>query len=169
MFIEKSEWGKFGDYKRLPSGESIIYLDESCKTVTKIRNPFAKDALKNLHAQDIIYEHLVHNILFPATRYRLTGVSEDYGEIRLIYSQAYIADNFNIPTDRIIDEYMTRGLGLSPEDRYYYGNEYVAITDVSAASDNVLFDGEKLFFIDPIIKMKKPATEILAHYYKIMK
>lgn len=42
LFIQKSEWNRFGDRKRLPSGESIVYLSVDGKTITKIRNPFAK-------------------------------------------------------------------------------------------------------------------------------
>lgn len=58
-----------------------------------------------------------------------------------------------------------KGLGLKIEDRYFYTNEYIAITDVSADGDNVLFDNERLFFIDPIIKFKQPAIVVLNHYY----
>lgn len=51
-------------------------------------------------------------------------------------------------------------MGLQPEDHYYFGNEYLSITDVSADSDNVLKDERgELFFIDPIIKLKKPAFQ----------
>ena len=55
---------------------------------------------------------------------------------------------------------------MRTEDRYYYANDYLAITDVSADGDNVLMDGDTLYFINPIIKMKKPAPEVLDYYYK---
>lgn len=35
--------------------------------------------------------------------------------------------------------------------------------------DNVLYDGEKLYFIDPIIKLKRPAKEVLNYYYAQLK
>ena len=45
----------------------------------------------------------------------------------------------------------------------YYGNEYFSITDVGADGDNVLVDNNgHLYFIDPIIKFKKPAKDVLA-------
>ena len=48
------------------------------------------------------------------------------------------------------------------DGRYYYGNEYVSVTDVGTASDNVLKgDNGELYFIDPIIKLKKPAPEVI--------
>jgi hypothetical protein len=65
-----------------------------------------------------------------------------------------------------IDAYLLKGLGLNIENRYFYTNEYIAITDVSADGDNVLSDNDHLFFIDPIIKFKQPATVVLNHYYE---
>ena len=169
LFVEKSEWENLGDRKRLPSGESIVYLSPDGQEVIKLRNPFAKSAIKQMHASDAIYEHLIHNILFPNTRYRFKGISEDIGGVRIVLSQRYISDVFTIPTQAEIDRYLVEGLGLVKENNYFYGNEWIAITDVFADGDNVLADGENLYFIDPIIKFKKPAPEVLEHYYKTLK
>ena len=169
LFIEKSEWETLGDRKRLPSGESIVYLNEDGTEVIKLRNPFAKSVVKRLHAQDAIYEHLIHNILFPTTRYRFRGICEDVDGVRMVLTQKYISDIFTIPTQEDIDRYLIEGLGLAREDRFYYGNDYVAVTDVFAEGDNVLTDGVKLYFIDPIIRFKRPATEVLVYYYKLLK
>ena len=169
MYIEKKDWKKYGDRKRLPSGESIVYLNREGNQVTKVRNPFAKSTIKNMHAQDAIYEHLIHNILFPNTRYRLEGISEDADGVRIVLSQKYIPDTFAASTQQDIDAYLINGLGLKIENRYYYANDYIAITDVSADGDNVLTDGKLLFFIDPIIMMKRPAIEVLEYYYRVLK
>lgn len=169
LFVEKSEWEKLGDRKRLPSGESIVYLSPDGQEVIKLRNPFAKSAIKQMNATDAIYEHLIHNILFPNTRYRFMGISEDMGGVRIILSQRYVSDVFTIPTQDEIDRYLVEGLGFEKESHYFYGNDMIAVTDVFADGDNVLADGENLYFIDPIIKFKKPATEVLDHYYKILK
>ena len=72
LFIDKSEWHKFGERKQLPSGESIVFINDREDVITKIRNPFAKSVIKGLHACDVIYEHLIHNILFPNSRYKFT-------------------------------------------------------------------------------------------------
>ena len=69
----------------------------------------------------------------------------------------------------VIDNYLIEGLGLTIENRYFYGNDYVAVTDVSADGDNVLTDGKNLYFIDPIIKLKRPAIEVLEYYYGQLK
>lgn len=169
LYIDKTKWVNYGDRKRLPSGESIVYLTADEKEVIKLRSPFAKSVIKRLHAQDALYEHLIHNILFPTTRYRFKGVTQDAGGVRFVLKQRYIADIFDIPTQREIDRYLTDGLGLVPEERYYYGNEYLAVTDVSTDGDNVLTDGKSLYFIDPIIRFKKPATEVLEYYYGFMR
>ncbi len=169
LFIDKSEWHKFGERKRLPSGESIVFINDREDVITKIRNPFAKSVLKELHAYDVIYEHLIHNILFPNSRYKFTGISEDSDNVRFILQQRYLSDKFIAPSQTLIDTYLIQGLGLKIENRYYYANSYIAITDVSANSDNVLFDGRQLYFIDPIIKFKQPATIVLDYYYKLLK
>lgn len=168
LFVEKSEWGTLGDRKSLPSGESIVYLNEDGTGVIKLRNPFAKSVVKCMHAQDAVYEHLIHNILFPTTRYRFKGICEDSDGVRMVLTQQYISDIFTIPTQEDIDLFLIEGLGLTKEDRYYYGNDYVAVTDVFADGDNVLTDGEKLYFIDPIIKFKKPAPMVLEYYYGLL-
>lgn len=169
LFIAKSEWSKFGDRKRLPSGESIVFLNDNEDVVTKIRDPFAKSVIKNLHACDAIYEHLVHNILFPNSRYKFVGISADFGGVRFILQQRYLSDKFIAPSQKSINAYLINGLGLHIENRYYYANDYIAITDVSADGDNVLSDGARLYFIDPIIKFKQPAPIVLDYYYKFLK
>lgn len=168
LYIDKKDWDKYGDRKRLPSGESIVYLSEDGKKITKIRNPYAKSTIKQMHAQDVIYEHLVHNLLFPNTRYHFEGIGEDINGVRIILSQNYISDTFSTPSQKEIDCYLIEGLGLKIENRYFYANDFIAITDVSTAGDNVLTDGERLYFIDPIIKMKRPAIEVLSHYYSLL-
>ena len=57
---------------------------------------------------------------------------------------------------KTIDDFLINQLGLTKENRYFYGNEYLAITDVSNVSDE---DG-KLYFIDPIIRLKKSGREV---------
>ena len=168
LYITKSQIEALGDRKRLPSGESIVFFDEKNSLVYKVRNPFAKSNLKRLHAQDVIYEHLVHNILFPNTRYILHGVGDENGEVRLVLSQPYISDKYPVPSMKRIEFYLQNGLGLMKENRYYYGNEWLAVTDVSNEGDNVLADEDNLYFIDPIILLKRPAIEVLTHYYGLL-
>ena len=73
------------------------------------------------------------------------------------------------PNQEAIDNYLMHGLGLELENRYYYANDYIAITDVSAEGDNVLFDGDTLYFIVPIIMFKQPAISVLKYYESLLR
>ena len=122
--------------------------------------------MKQTHPEDIIYEHLIHNMLFPNTRYRFIGISEDIKGIRIVLQQKNISAMFRVPTQQMIDDYLWNNLGLSKEDKYFYGNEYLAITDISNLSDNVLCDEDgRLYFIDPIIRLKRSALEVWNYLY----
>ena len=94
LYIDKSDWGKFGDRRMIPTGESIVFLSEDGTTFTKVKSPFAKAPMKHILPEDIIYEHLIHNILFPSTRYRFVGFSEDIKGIRIVLQQRNISDMF---------------------------------------------------------------------------
>ena len=107
------------------------------------------------------------NILFPSTRYRFVGFSEDIKGIRIVLQQRNISDIFQVPSQKTIDDYLINQLGLTKEDGYFYGNEYLAITDVANISDNVLCDEDgKLYFIDPIIRLKKSGREVWEYLYR---
>lgn len=76
-------------------------------------------------------------------------------------TQPFISSTNAHPTDEEII-YHLKTLGLEPDGPYFYGNEYVTVTDIGTASDNVLKgDDGDLYFIDPIIKLKKPAKEVI--------
>lgn len=163
FFISEEKLHLLGEKKKLPSGESVIYENAAQGVVYKVRNPFAKLHLKSGRVIDVLYDHVIHNLLFPEAPYRLIGISSSLGEVRFILSQELFYTQ-NIPTQKQIDSHL-QSMGLLPEDRYYYGNECVAITDVSVNSDNVLLDSDgKLLFIDPIIKMKQSADVIIQAY-----
>ena len=166
FFIPKEQLSLLGERKRMPSGESIIYENATQGTVYKVRNPFAKIHLKSKQVTDVIYDHVVHNILFPETQYQLIGITSINDEAHFVLSQKFFY-SVSQPTQRQIDDYLV-SIGLLQEEHYYYGNEFLAITDVGENSDNVfLNDNGKLLFIDPIIKQKRPFHEILAYYSSV--
>jgi len=163
FFIPEEKLHLLGEKKNLPSGESVIYENATQGVIYKVRNPFAKLHLKSGRAVDVLYDHVIHNLLFPEASYRLIGISSYLGEVRFVLSQEFFYTQ-SIPSQKQIDSYL-QSMGLYPENSYYFGNEYVSITDVSANSDNVLFDSNgKLLFIDPIIKMKQTADAIIKAY-----
>lgn len=165
LYIDFSEWNTLGALHAIPSGESKIYYNEAQGLVYKVRNPFAKREIKQIAPHDVIYEHLVHNLLFPEARYSFIGITEDHGEVRFVLSQAYL-ETLMPASDKRIEAYF-RERGLVKEDAYFYGNAYFAITDVSQNSDNVFVDSDgRLLFIDPIIRLKKPAKVVLEYLEK---
>ena len=166
LYIDKADWNKFGTQRMIPTGESVVFLSKDASVFTKMKSPFSKASFKQTHPADIIYEHLIHNMLFPNTRYRFIGISEDIKGIRIVLQQKNISAMFRVPTQQMIDDYLRNNLGLSKEDKYFYGNEYLAITDISNLSDNVLCDEDgRLYFIDPIIRLKRPALEVWNYLY----
>ena len=142
------------------TGESVVYIDTAAGKVTKVKDPYAKAAMKSgVQPEDAAFEHLVHNLLFPETAYTFEGISEEMGDVRIVLSQDFI-QNYDQPTKEQIAEALA-ARGLFPEDNYSFGNELVSVTDVEG--DNVLLgeDGT-VYFIDPIIRFKKPLREVLA-------
>ena len=170
MYIDRSEYNGFGERKRKPTGESVVYIDEANNRVVKVKDPYAKTNLKGHAASDALYEHIVHNLLFPNARYTLLGISEDaIGDVRFVLEQNYLAKGFKPATQEQIDHYLTDVLGLIKVEKPYlhYENDYYSISDVEATGDNVIVGNNgELHFIDPIIKFKKPAKEVVDYITK---
>ena len=162
LYFVTPEWLRFGELYPKKTGESLVFLNPTADRVYKFKDPFAKSPLKyGVFAKDILYEHLVHNLIFPETALTFEGISEELGEIRIVLSQEFISA-VQRPSEKEIERAL-RNRGLKRESRYAFGNEYVSVTDVEG--DNVLkgIDGE-IYFIDPIINFKKPVKDILAKY-----
>ena len=100
LYIDKEDWDKFGNRRMIPTGESIVFLSKDGSVFTKMKSPFSKALLKQTHPEDIIYEHLIHNMLFPSTRYRFIGISEDIKGIRIVLQQKNISSMFRVPTPK---------------------------------------------------------------------
>ena len=161
LYIDKADWDKFGNRRMIPTGESIVFLSKDGSVFTKMKSPFSKAPLKQTHPEDIIYEHLIHNMLFPSTRYRFIGISEDIKGIRIVLQQKNISSMFRVPTHKMIDDYLRNVLGLTKEDKYFYGNEYLAITDISNLSDNVLCNEKGHILNHELVSVKKTSGVIV--------
>ena len=143
------------------TGESEVYFNAAEHTYYKVKWPSAKSHIKQTAPQDWFYEHIIHNILFPDTAYEFIGITEEVGELKIILRQREVLSE-TFPSDAQIAAHLAT-LGLKPEDRYFFGNSLLAVTDVGASSDNVLLDDAgNLRFIDPLIRLKKPAREVIA-------
>lgn len=142
------------------TGESVVYIDTNTGKVAKVKDPYAKSAMKSgVQPEDAIFEHLVHNLLFPETAYTFVGISEEMGDVRIVLLQDYIPSHRQPTKEQIAEALAARG--LFPEDNYSFGNEFVSVTDVEG--DNVLLgDDGIIYFIDPIIRFKKPLGVVLS-------
>lgn len=158
LFIPLADTKTLGEKYPGRTGESTVYIDEAASKVYKVKNPYAKSALKKVAPQDAIYEHIVHNLLFPEAPYKFEGISKDVDGVRIVLSQPFIENKGSASQSQIEQALAARG--LYPDGRYSYGNDYVSVTDVEG--DNVILgeDGT-VYFIDPIIKFKKPVAEII--------
>ena len=121
----------------------------------KVKNPDAKRPLKHTSESDWIYEHVIHNILFPECAYEFVGITLELGEIRVVLKQNAVSTEA-FPTENQIEALLVR------EDRYFFGDGVVSVTDVGAHGDNVLLgDDGKVYFIDPLIRLGRTAEEVI--------
>ena len=160
LFVPYENRLTYGDLKRRRSGESEVYVSRKDDVLVKFKDPEAKQPLKRTTASDWLYEHIIHNVLFPESRYEFIGISEVVGSVRIVLRQKNI-NAISRPDDAEIAKEL-EGMGLLLEDRYFYGNEALAVTDVSASSDNVLRGNDgRNYYIDPLIRLKCPARQVL--------
>ena len=154
--------GCFLDAKEVPgtrytirTGESEVRLVQREGLYYKIKNPFAKLHLKRHPAEYVLFEHVVHNILFPDCRMDFLGIAEDCHEARIVYRQKAVRSESR-PDDNQIAEFLSQ-VGLQPCGRYEFGNDLLFVTDVGQDGDNVLLDDDgTIRFIDPIVGFRPP-------------
>lgn len=109
---------------------------------------------------DAILEHVVHNLIFPETKYPFLGISAVMDEVRIVLEQNFVPSIFQASRQQI--ENSLRSKSLYPDGPYKFSNKYVNITDVMG--DNVLIgENGKVYFIDPIIDFNRSEDEIIAN------
>ena len=137
------------------TGESEVRLVQREGLYYKIKNPFAKLHLKRHPAEYVLFEHIIHNILFPDCRLKFLGAAEDVHEARVVYCQQAVRSESR-PDDKQIAECLIQ-MGLVQCGRYEFSNDFLFVTDVGQDGDNVLVDDDGVIrFIDPIIGFKSP-------------
>jgi hypothetical protein len=158
-YITQEEVSRLGERYPKSTGESVVYLDKSLEKVYKFKDPYAKLPIKHgVKPENAIYEHIVHNLLFPETRYQFEGISDEFGDVRVVLSQMFV-ESYVQPTKSQIKVVLAQR-GLRSEGKYSFGNEYVTITDVLGDNTLLGIDG-KVYFIDPIIGFKKSVEEVI--------
>lgn len=82
-FIERKDWDLYGKPNEKRSGESKVYYNAKNKIFIKFKDPFKATGWKNNSPSDANYEHVIHNLLFPNSRYKFLGISEDVDGVRI--------------------------------------------------------------------------------------
>ena len=160
LWLDKTQIATLGDLVSKRTGESEVYWNRSESAFYKVKNPDAKRPLKHTSESDWIYEHVIHNILFPECAYEFVGITLELGEIRVVLKQNAVSTEA-FPTENQIEALLAQR-GLVREDRYFFGDGVVSVTDVGAHGDNVLLgDDGKVYFIDPLIRLGRIAEDVI--------
>ena len=160
LWVDDNQVAALGDLVSKRTGESEVYWNKSENSFYKIKSPEAKRPLKHTGETDWVYEHIIHNILFPECAYELIGVTAKIREIRVVLKQRAVKTE-SFPTLQMIESALS-SKGLVKEDRFFYGDGVVSVTDVGEHGDNVLLgDDGQVYFIDPLIRLHKPAEEVI--------
>ena len=146
LWVDDNQVAALGDLVSKRTGESEVYWNKSENSFYKIKSPEAK--------------RIIHNILFPECAYELIGVTAKIREIRVVLKQRAVKTE-SFPTLQMIESALS-SKGLVKEDRFFYGDGVVSVTDVGEHGDNVLLgDDGQVYFIDPLIRLHKPAEEVI--------
>lgn len=160
--FDEARLRKMGKRKREWCTSSDDYIDTKNMLVYKVKDIFYYDKDKEHDPRYSIYEHLLHNILFPNVPYTFLGIGTIEGKPGLVFSQPYITD---LQTSEMEDvqAYM-KLLGLE-YDGYHpltYTNDYISITAYSC--DVLIDENNTLYFLNPIISFRKEPIEVFRHY-----
>ena len=161
LYVDPTSIPSLGDPISARTKESEVYVDYKQGKVFKVRNPFAESSRKKHSPSDILYEHIIHNIFFPDTRYTFVGVTDERGELRLVLSQQYV-ESIHKLSDKETEKAFERK-GFQKKDVRLMENEFIEVTDASGQNALARADGSPAF-IDPLISHKMPARQIIDRY-----
>ena len=160
MLVTPERIAGFGDLVSKRTGESSVYWNRAESAFYKVKNPAAKAPIKRTLPEDWLYEHVIHNILFPESAYDFVGILEECGGVRIVLRQRAVKTEAFPEEEQVAIALADRG--LFPSDRYFFGDGVVSVTDVGAHGDNVLLDDAgNVRFIDPLIRLEKRAGDVI--------
>lgn len=160
LLVSPERIAGFGDLVSKRTGESAVYWNRAESAFYKVKNPRAKAPIKRTSPLDWLYEHVIHNILFPESAYDFVGILAESGELRVVLKQQAVKTESFPSEEQVSDALASRG--LIQEDRYFFGDGVVSVTDVGAHGDNVLLDDAgQVRFVDPLIRLNKSAEDVI--------
>ena len=148
LYIDQSEITKLG--KGHQYNESCVYFNLENKVVTKVKNPFCINGFLKNRMCDCIYLHIIHNIYFPTTNYKLLGITEIDNIAHLVLEQPFIL-NLRTPTADEINTYLS-SIGFNKSGNGYRYTKEVRIGDCNPNNVIIGID-ENVYVIDALFKM----------------
>ena len=138
--------------------ESIIFYEDD--KVIKVKNPFAQCRVTFNPVNEAIYQHIIHNIYFPETNYKLVGFTEINSTLRVILEQDRVEKQRVCTKEEIEAHIHKKGFIV---DKWIYENDEVKIVD-SYPSNAIVGPDDRLYVIDPMFQMKMKAVDIIARH-----
>jgi hypothetical protein len=130
-------------------GEARVYLHEDGRHVIKLN-----DAIYYATWLEFLNSILLHNLIFPNTRYELIGFAKEDETLIGVLKQPYII------SDALVDLNDVRAFlefnGFSNTRRHDYEHKQLGLILEDMHDENVLVNSETLFFIDTVFYTVTP-------------
>ena len=134
-----------------------VYLDEGAEQKVFYRAAINKvlklnDAIFYVNWTQYFESLLIHNLIFPNTRYELLGFVKINKVIYAAVEQEYIVPDQRTEIESIQKIMFSNGFSIKKKNDYVHTEFGLIIEDLH--EENVLVRNETLFFIDTVIYLK---------------
>lgn len=127
--------------------EQKVFIDEGSNKVIKLN-----DAIFYVNWSQYFESIIVHNILFPATRYELLGFLKINTILFSVVSQSYVRPTAKTDIGNVKEFMIGNGFNIKKNNDYIHNSMGLIIEDLH--EENVLTADGVLFFIDTVIYVK---------------
>jgi Serine/Threonine/Tyrosine Kinase found in polyvalent proteins len=129
-------------------GEATVYFDTDGRTVIKWN-----DAIYYATWFEFFNSIVIHNLIFPNTRYTLEGFILDNEKLVAILKQPFIQSDATVDLESI--KQFLRFNGFENHIRHDYWNKELGLLLEDMHDENVLVKEDTLFFIDTVFYIVK--------------
>jgi Serine/Threonine/Tyrosine Kinase found in polyvalent proteins len=134
-----------------------VYLDEGAEQKVFFYSEESKvvklnDAIFYVNWSQYFESLIVHNILFPETKYELLGFVKVNEILYSAISQDYIESTEKTKLDHVKAYMSSKGFTIKKKNDYIHPDYGIIIEDLH--EENVLIKDDTLFFIDTVIYLK---------------
>lgn len=137
---------KFSIYLDEGAEQKVFFNDEESKVIK------LNDAIFYVNWSQYFESLLVHNILFPETKYELLGFVKINDILYSAISQDYIQPTAKTNIEFVREYMISKGFTIKKRNDYIHAELGIIIEDLH--EENVLVKDNTLFFIDTVIYLK---------------